>query len=432
MGAALNALWILLGTLAGVLALTPLIRRLDAAGHPLGGTLRAVRNLLIPMAALLLLAVLALGWDAGPDAGPDGKDHPLTGRNITVRILETLLWIVVIHVVLSSASATLFAKAGGSTWRARVPKLFLDLARSSLVLLGIAFVLSAVWGKDLGTLLTALGVGSIVLGLALQDTLGNLMAGIALLFEKPFGIGDWIKVQERIGKVTNMNWRAVRILTRSRDELIVPNSILGKEIIQNLSKPTGVHAEYQGDRVLVRRSAEQGEARAAEGGALDPGHRRGPGPEGPHHHVRGLGRDLPDPVLHRGLRPAARDRGRVHDPDLVRGRQERTDHPFPIRTVFKSEVPPVPPVDATAGAKAALSPYRSSCRSVPRSSRRSRGTRCCSRSPAASGSCSRATLATRSTSCARATPWSRSATSGDRTGRWRGSRAASSSARWRC
>ena len=62
-----------------------------------------------------------------------------------------------------------------------------------------------------------------------------------------------------------MNWRAVRILTRSRDELIVPNSMLGKEIIQNLSKPTGVHAKYRGDRVLLRRSAEQGEARAAEG-----------------------------------------------------------------------------------------------------------------------------------------------------------------------
>jgi hypothetical protein len=56
------------------------------------------------------------------------------------------------------------------------------------------FVVAGVWHQDLGGLLTAIGVSSIVLGLALQNTLDNVMAGIAVLFERPFEVGDWVTV----------------------------------------------------------------------------------------------------------------------------------------------------------------------------------------------------------------------------------------------
>src|SRR5688572_18273910 len=69
------------------------------------------------------------------------------------------------------------------------------------------------------------------------------MAGIAVLFEQPFQVGDWITVGSITGEVMEMNWRSVRVRTRGRDMVIVPNSVIGKETLVNLSRPTRVHAE---------------------------------------------------------------------------------------------------------------------------------------------------------------------------------------------
>ena len=97
-----------------------------------------------------------------------------------------------------------FENAAKESWRSRAPKLFQDLIRLLLVVIGAAIVLSVVWRQDLGGLIAALGVGSIVLGLALQETLGNLMSGIALFFERPFSVGDWISVGGKSGQVVQI------------------------------------------------------------------------------------------------------------------------------------------------------------------------------------------------------------------------------------
>ena len=78
---------------------------------------------------------------------------------------------------------------------------------------------------------------------ALQNTLDNVMAGIAVLFEQPFQVGDWVTVGSITGEVMEMNWRSVRVRTRGRDLVVVPNSVIGKETLINLSRPTRAHAE---------------------------------------------------------------------------------------------------------------------------------------------------------------------------------------------
>jgi len=153
------------------------------------------------------------------------------------------LWITLIHAALSFVNVLLFVEAGTHTWQAQVPKLLRDLTRFFLILVGTAFVLSLVWGKDLGGVLTALGVSSIVIGLALQDTLGNLFSGIALLFGRPFVIGDWLKFGDTVGKVVEINWRAVHLVTRDQEMLIVPNAVLAKEVFYNYHRPQPLHGE---------------------------------------------------------------------------------------------------------------------------------------------------------------------------------------------
>lgn len=87
-------------------------------------------------------------------------------------------------------------------------------------------------------LLTTSAVGAVVVGFALQDTLGNLFAGLAIQIEKPFRVGQWIQVGEREGKVQEVTWRATKLHTKAGQFLIIPNSVIAKEPVLNFSEPT--------------------------------------------------------------------------------------------------------------------------------------------------------------------------------------------------
>ena len=211
-----------------IFLVTRLVRVMERRQSPLVGALRAVRGLVIPTVILFLLLTNAIG---------------VSSQNVTVHLLETLAIVFGLHVVLGALSAAFFARASQSSWRARVPKLFLDLTRFALVLIGAAFALKYVWGANLADWAVAFGAGSLVIGLALQGPLGNLFAGLALLFERPFAVGEWINIKDITGKVMDQNWRALRLRTRDNSLVIVPNSILSGETIRNYSRPTAVHAE---------------------------------------------------------------------------------------------------------------------------------------------------------------------------------------------
>ena len=63
-------------------------------------------------------------------------------------------------------------------------------------------------------LLTTSAVGAVVVGFALQDTLGNLFAGLAIQIEKPFRVGQWMQVGDREGQVQEITWRATKLRTK--------------------------------------------------------------------------------------------------------------------------------------------------------------------------------------------------------------------------
>jgi len=87
-------------------------------------------------------------------------------------------------------------------------------------------------------LLATSAVGAVVVGFALQDTLGNLFAGLAIQIEKPFRVGHWIRVGEREGQVQEVTWRATKLRTKDGEFLIVPNSLMAKDPVLNYSEPT--------------------------------------------------------------------------------------------------------------------------------------------------------------------------------------------------
>lgn len=86
---------------------------------------------------------------------------------------------------------------------------------------------------NLGSIFAGSAIFGIVVGLALQDTLGNLFAGIALQADQPFLVGDVVNITNRgTGVVENVSWRGVKIRTFQNKLLLISNSVLGKELIE--------------------------------------------------------------------------------------------------------------------------------------------------------------------------------------------------------
>ncbi|AKB32885.1 Potassium efflux system KefA protein [Methanosarcina siciliae HI350] len=109
--------------------------------------------------------------------------------------------------------------------------------------------------------LTALGIGGIIIGLAAQATLADIITGIVLLIDRPFRIGDRIRIEklDTWGDVIEIGWRSTRILTRDNRLVVIPNSIIGVDLVTNYSIPgrmfrveTDVVVSYGPDIEYVR------------------------------------------------------------------------------------------------------------------------------------------------------------------------------------
>ncbi|MGZ4764397.1 MAG: mechanosensitive ion channel domain-containing protein [Ilumatobacteraceae bacterium] len=205
--------------------LTELHHTLARRGSYLARPIHLLRNYIVPLGALLILLVKATQVSA--DATP-------------VRIIATIFGFVVLVLLLSGLNATLFQGAPDGSWRKRVPSIFLDVARFALIAIGVAVMFSFIWGANVGRLFTALGITSIVLGLALQNSVGQITSGLFVLFEQPFRLGDWVDTPSARGRVVEVNWRATHIDTGTGLQ-IMPNSVLAGASFTNLSRPPGAH-----------------------------------------------------------------------------------------------------------------------------------------------------------------------------------------------
>ena len=109
----------------------------------------------------------------------------------------------------------------------------------SVVFYGVGLgAIAHYWFKlELTPFLATSAVVGAVVGLALQDTLGNLFAGIALHTEAPFRVGDWVRVADRDGRIEQVSWRAMRLRTWDGDTLTIPNNEVSRHAMLNYSVP---------------------------------------------------------------------------------------------------------------------------------------------------------------------------------------------------
>jgi small-conductance mechanosensitive channel len=117
------------------------------------------------------------------------------------------------------------------------PSLISKAVKGAVIAVGGLLAMQAA-GYQITPLLTALGVGSLAVGLALQPTLSNFFAGIYLSTSKPIRVGDFIELEDGTqGEVVDIGWRATKVLQLANNLAIVPNSRLGEMRILNYSMP---------------------------------------------------------------------------------------------------------------------------------------------------------------------------------------------------
>ena len=194
-----------------------------------------MRNISVPLNLLVLILLLILFL------------KPILGQfnpYLLNAVLAAALFLG-ISIGLKGADVLLFDVVAQWRKRPQVPLLLRDIGRWVLSLLALILIIRGFFpGVNLDVFaMSSLVVGYIV-GNATQDTLGNLIAGLALNTERPFQIGDWVTVSGNTGRVVDTTWRATRLRTKSEDFIIIPNASIARDAIINYSRPTTQHGCY--------------------------------------------------------------------------------------------------------------------------------------------------------------------------------------------
>ncbi|HXI55122.1 MAG TPA: mechanosensitive ion channel family protein [Polyangia bacterium] len=208
----------LVAILAGLRLILPVIE---------GGRIRAG----IFFGGTYLISLFAIGLLA-----PEGSLTP--HHHYWLRVLSTLLFS---FAAVITSGLLLFDLALA---KREVPRILRDLVHGIAYLITAALVLTRS-DVDVTKVFTASVLTTAVIGLALQETLGNIMAGLALQLERDFDVGDWIRLDDKLsGRIREVRWRATTLVTKNGDLMMVPNSVVARAVLTNFSRPTTAHRQW--------------------------------------------------------------------------------------------------------------------------------------------------------------------------------------------
>ncbi len=214
--------------------------------------------ILISLKGIIWLWFALLGFHLAGKLAPES--HHIT--EVTGRLGE-VLFVASLTLALAricTRSFALYAEGLNFKGSATVIPLLVNIVLFSIG----GLVILQTEGISIAPVLTALGVGGLAVALALQDTLGNLFAGIHILIAGQIRPGDFIRLDaDNEGWVIDIGWRNTSLKTMANNIVVVPNKRLGESILTNLTMPqqhmalrVAVGVAYESDLELVERVLE--------------------------------------------------------------------------------------------------------------------------------------------------------------------------------
>ncbi|RJG22946.1 mechanosensitive ion channel family protein [Paenibacillus thiaminolyticus] len=153
---------------------------------------------------------------------------------------------------------------------------FLSKVLRFLVVVIALTMIASEWGYSINGVVAGLGLGSLAIALAAQDTLSNFLGGIVIITEKPFSKGDWIMTPSVEGTVEDITFRSSKIRTFAHSLVTVPNATLAGQAITNWSRmgkrrvTFTLNVALDSDRERLQAAIAQMDARLRENEAVDP------------------------------------------------------------------------------------------------------------------------------------------------------------------
>lgn len=151
-----------------------------------------------------------------------------------VHILKIALWMMLVIAIVRYLGFLILKTALRKSSQSEIATLTKTVLSIIIYIVAFFIIFQSQYPEvNLGALFTGSTIVGIVVGLALQDTLGNLFAGIALQADQPFQVGDVVNISNRgTGIIESVSWRGVKIRTFQNKLLVMSNSVLGKETIE--------------------------------------------------------------------------------------------------------------------------------------------------------------------------------------------------------
>ena len=121
-----------------------------------------------------------------------------------------------------------------------VPSLLILFVTFIIYILAFFGIVAFVFDQRLTSLLATSGVLAMIIGLAIQINISNIFSGIAINLERPFRVGDWVKIGADTGKVVDITWRTTRITSSEGNIVSIPNSNASEAVVVNYDYPDGM------------------------------------------------------------------------------------------------------------------------------------------------------------------------------------------------
>lgn len=163
--------------------------------------------------------------------------NPLWNATFLPHLTAALILLAAVPAI-TLINHTLWRKTQPNGQIVEAPRLLADTTGIIVFVAAALAVLQFVYGLKVPGLVAGSGVIAIVLGLAMQDLLGNIFGGLSIYLEKPFKTGDWLLVDGQHARVIEVTWRSTRLITNDQVLIDVPNSHIVKNTITNYALPT--------------------------------------------------------------------------------------------------------------------------------------------------------------------------------------------------
>ncbi len=163
---------------------------------------------------------------------------------IAVKVLLALAIMMAANTVLQFLTLLLWEHLARKQMELPIPRLVIDVLNFIIMATLAVVLLNTLFDVQLTAFLVTSTVLSAVIGLSLQDILGNVFAGLALQLERPYEMEDWVEINGIEGAIEEMNWRVLTVRTRDNDLLSIPNATVSKTVVTNYSQPTKLHLAH--------------------------------------------------------------------------------------------------------------------------------------------------------------------------------------------